>query len=677
MRRIILFLTALLLALPAWAADTTFTATLKDIVGDVPNAFVRLRLKNCGTNIPRVSGTNIIAFSQKDSEGYYRDLFPNVSTGAISDTVVDQETITCGTVTGGGNFYYVIQIYTGDANSVTRRQKLFENSYNITGASFNLNSASPAGTIPVDLPSSAVLKNPTADQTVTQPGSTRLSVNRLSVTTNFRLPYTVSGDSENTWYGASACPTLPLSANLGANEHVFIQCKLSSTPLSWVEFMHSRVGADPENERVFAAYYHPALLLHNLSTSATRTSLLFSYGDVTTGGTRDWMLQADTANNGTRNLHLIGNSSDIPNAICRICLEPVLTLSGNLGVGTTVQTFLRGNTQVRGYVQSEAWNSNDTTGRAAFSLRKSDATETWLRNAGTRKLEIASNRDGGTTYFILDSDNLRFNFGPATSSNPMFKKNTDQVDVRKGDDSGYSRLDANAIALYRSAGSASSPDLWGDGTNALVIAGKADGSGAVKFGTTTQVSIGPGRAVTTSDEIPPTISTADQGYFFAPTVFIPHDIVANTAVGANNQVRVMQFVLPFRVTVTRISMEVTTAAASAVCDAGIYAADGNTRHVYAGANSGFSAGTTGVKTVTLGASVTLAPGAYYYAWTCSDATVQVRLLNNPGGQNSLLNAVTVEKNGTAANAASAGILPTTLGTITAATAAAMVAIFEP
>ena len=52
---------------------------------------------------------------------------------------------------------------------------------------------------------------------------------------------------------------------------------------------------------------------------------------------------------------------------------------------------------------------------------------------------------------------------------------------------GAQEVDLYSISPRRSAGSASSPDIYGDGTNALVLAGKNDGSGDIKIGSTTRL----------------------------------------------------------------------------------------------------------------------------------------------------------------------------------------------
>jgi len=107
------------------AEASTVSGTLKDIGGAAitgRNGFVRMELRNFGAAIPKVSGTNIIAVRSKD-------FFPNAS-GNISGDITGNDTIT-----PAQTFYRVCLFYQG---------VLFRcNDYDINGASFNLNTATP------------------------------------------------------------------------------------------------------------------------------------------------------------------------------------------------------------------------------------------------------------------------------------------------------------------------------------------------------------------------------------------------------------------------------------------------------------------------------------------------------------------------------------------------------
>jgi hypothetical protein len=155
------------------------------------------------------------------------------------------------------------------------------------------------------------------------------------------------------------------------------------------------------------------------------------------------------------------------------------------------------------------------------------------------------------------------------------------------------------------------------------------------------------------------VANSDQGYF-VPTSTIPTTQLAGAIVASNNQVRVLQVVLPFKITVAKITAAVTTLAAGSTCDVGMYSVDGTTKLINAGGFSGAA-----VATVTTSVTpVTLNPGPYYFAWTCSDATVGFRGIGFSTEMGNILNNQTVKKVGTAANAGSAGVLPSSLGAIT-------------
>lgn len=155
------------------------------------------------------------------------------------------------------------------------------------------------------------------------------------------------------------------------------------------------------------------------------------------------------------------------------------------------------------------------------------------------------------------------------------------------------------------------------------------------------------------------VGTSDQGYFI-PSSTMPTTQLAGTVITANNQVRALQVVLPFKMTVAKITVAVTALAAASTCDMGFYSADGTTKIVNAG---GFSGAAVAIVTTTI-TPVTLNPGPYYFAWTCSDSTVGFRALAFSTEMGNILNNQTVKKSGTAANAASGGVLPSSLGAIT-------------
>jgi len=133
-------------------------------------------------------------------------------------------------------------------------------------------------------------------------------------------------------------------------------------------------------------------------------------------------------------------------------------------------------------------------------------------------------------------------------------------------------------------------------------------------------------------------------------------------VGVNNQVLVTQFVLPITITVGQISFDVTTAIGGSVSAVGIYDSSGN--KLVAADN--VSTASTGVKTTAIGSPVTLTPGIYYFAQGSSSTGVGMTCLVTNTNWNTMRNHNTTKRQGAAANALSAGVLPSTLGTVTAA-----------
>lgn len=161
-----------------------------------------------------------------------------------------------------------------------------------------------------------------------------------------------------------------------------------------------------------------------------------------------------------------------------------------------------------------------------------------------------------------------------------------------------------------------------------------------------------------------------------------------TADNTNNVVHVLQWVLPggLRTIANRLVFNLGTASSTAACtlDLGIYSKDGATKILSTGAVSvdttNASGGTTGAgnKTFTLGAPATLDGATYYLAWVENGCTVAPVFGGVTWGGGSTIPAMknvgvtspgSAVRRGTAANAASAGVLPTTLGNITAVSTA--------
>lgn len=166
------------------------------------------------------------------------------------------------------------------------------------------------------------------------------------------------------------------------------------------------------------------------------------------------------------------------------------------------------------------------------------------------------------------------------------------------------------------------------------------------------------------------VTVADQGYFFGG---FPWGLttVTNAVLGSTNTARAIQFVLPFRIVITRITWNVAAGAGDTV-SFGIYSADRTTLLVNSGAT--VSSGTS-TQTVTI-ASATLNPGTYWFAYTQAGTTTTFVNWNN-ANRDLYLNGNAVKKVGTG-TATSGGALNASLGTISAATITSFpVVVFEP
>lgn len=137
----------------------------------------------------------------------------------------------------------------------------------------------------------------------------------------------------------------------------------------------------------------------------------------------------------------------------------------------------------------------------------------------------------------------------------------------------------------------------------------------------------------------------------------------------NNKVWVHRFTLSKPRVVGRISICVKTLLNPSTIDVGVYDSGKNLLFNL----GGVSGATTGNKSVTLGAQVTLPAGDYYIAWTgTSSGTLSTLAVDGLDGSPALsvgLTTLLINVNGTrhgfAGNAATAGVLPSTLGTLTA------------
>ncbi|KKM05256.1 hypothetical protein LCGC14_1755980 [marine sediment metagenome] len=169
--------------------------------------------------------------------------------------------------------------------------------------------------------------------------------------------------------------------------------------------------------------------------------------------------------------------------------------------------------------------------------------------------------------------------------------------------------------------------------------------------------------------------TAGEGSFFGYHVYPMTSANTGEPAAVIDEVRVFQTVLPFRAVVRQIVTEVTTLVAAQFYSVGIYRIDGNSLLVHTGAITTASAAVIST-TVT---AVTLEPGVYWFAQT-ADTTTTLTMRQVGAVTNSLAfqNAGSEIRSGTAANSSSSGVLPATLGTITASVSRfPVLALFAP
>ena len=137
---------------------------------------------------------------------------------------------------------------------------------------------------------------------------------------------------------------------------------------------------------------------------------------------------------------------------------------------------------------------------------------------------------------------------------------------------------------------------------------------------------------------------------------------SSALVGSANEVRVVLFYAPMQITVDRVALNGATDSASNKAGVGIYSANGNTKICDSGAISTTS--WSGAANYALSSSCTFGPGFYYYAWTADSTTPTVRSAGSITNYYNPLNNGSGTVLGTAANASSGGVLPSTLGALT-------------
>jgi hypothetical protein len=160
----------------------------------------------------------------------------------------------------------------------------------------------------------------------------------------------------------------------------------------------------------------------------------------------------------------------------------------------------------------------------------------------------------------------------------------------------------------------------------------------------------------------PAGSRSTGGAFLLPCFVRPETVATAIISGSANQVRGIRVFWPIGCTITKVMIEVVGATASALAAVGIYSSDGGTKWLDSGA---IDCGSNGIKSVTLGTPVDVPMGFCCFVATCNDTTTTFRSAVMVSTVTNLENEGTVQRFN-AANASAAGVLPSSLGTLTGA-----------
>ena len=171
-----------------------------------------------------------------------------------------------------------------------------------------------------------------------------------------------------------------------------------------------------------------------------------------------------------------------------------------------------------------------------------------------------------------------------------------------------------------------------------------------------------------------TVDTAGEGGFLGGIIYPNSAALGTETLGSANDVHVYQFVLPFRAVIRTIGFEVFTLEVGKLAGFGLYDVNGN-RLVHTGA---VSTTTTGRKFTSVTA-VTVEPGVYFLAWTADGTTfAYITQLNVSTGTLGNFWNQSATRIGVAANPSVAGVLPATLGAITAQVSVILpLVLYEP
>lgn len=151
------------------------------------------------------------------------------------------------------------------------------------------------------------------------------------------------------------------------------------------------------------------------------------------------------------------------------------------------------------------------------------------------------------------------------------------------------------------------------------------------------------------------------GYYLLPFFWMPTGTSLGTFyLEAADVVEVLRIFIPCTISIATLSFKVVDDSAGQFASVGLYDLHGDLV-LHSGA---IGTDTVGIKTGTLSGIGTILPGIYYWAWTADSSLVGFAMLPEDIDYMNFLNDTVVHR-GRAAEASVAGVLPATLGVITA------------
>ncbi len=159
-------------------------------------------------------------------------------------------------------------------------------------------------------------------------------------------------------------------------------------------------------------------------------------------------------------------------------------------------------------------------------------------------------------------------------------------------------------------------------------------------------------------------ATSGTGYFIGPGV--PPGNIANTTaaplVTVGQEVRAVQFYLPFGITIGKVTYAAAATVASSTITGGVYNAAGSIKLIDSGT---FNGGSSTAQSLTPLLSTALTPGFYWFAWSASTQTTLTGLVIPNFGTSGATFWSRYFNNNTkhyviSGNAAVAGLLPASL-----------------